>query len=810
MSTSRLLRPGFCGVTTRGGNCSAGQSGSLRLCPSPKAQEESAAPGAVFLSALAACHARCRSCHQCRYVSFSIERGDCSWFARCPQRLRHDVGGFYTVETAAWDASDETTQAVAVAALVAGVQPPALVRKGGPQSRRKKLRVLVAFYGALNRGVLLSGPSLREQLVAPLRSAPFVQKVHVLCTGLDSAQMDGVRVCGHAGELLGCDELLTHPEADVLGSVARLCNASAHACTFSHWFYRREQVTQRAMVQLHEENRVAWYLREHGHRYDLVVVSSPDLYLVRPIVLADVQSVALAGGSVVLTGGTNDWFGYQNGWYAGKPRDVALITNRFEDAPRYRRPWVDYEGLLRSAFEHHGVQRRVTPLYFFKVRATCQMTMHADPEKLVCTPELDDTRRRFRAALGRPPLRKEAEHRPSCSCPEPGSAPGALYAATRPLLLGAVMQAQQDDATVWVGTAAAVGAQEANVHVTVSTAACHLAADWISNDGWADMATHRACWGLAPCRSRLEAGNGDATARDVLFVSTELIPQHESTLLAWPRPFVLLSSSNDDQPSGLSMQLLASPQLLRWYGTFAGVVHPKFRPLPLGPKWYSFKRRFFSENTTLQCAALHAALLQQRPPCSSIGSRKRQLLFASFTDWTTASPMVAEHRGTREQLRRVLRRGGMVHASTHLPKGAYYRTLAQSTFCLAPPGRGPDSHRLWEALMFNCIPVVLDHAPQRALWRGLPVLAVRSWEELLSAGGNVSEYLEARRRELRREFGGAIRGAGCLSALPRAYHRSVWRADIQREFDPMPPPSSTTHGGRTQARRGMRSSAFGL
>ena len=198
MATPRLLRPGFCGVTTRGGNCSAGESGSWRLCPSPKAQEESAAPGAVFLSALAACHARCRSCHQCRYVSFSIERGDCSWFARCPQRLRHDVGGFYTVETAAWDASDETTQAAAVAALVAGAQPPVLVRKGGPQSRRKKLRVLVAFYGALNRGVLLSGPSLREQLVAPLRSAPFVQKVHVLCTGLDSAQMDGVRMCGQA------------------------------------------------------------------------------------------------------------------------------------------------------------------------------------------------------------------------------------------------------------------------------------------------------------------------------------------------------------------------------------------------------------------------------------------------------------------------------------------------------------------------------------------------------------------------------------------------------------------------------------
>jgi len=94
--------------------------------------------------------------------------------------------------------------------------------------------------------------------------------------------------------------------------------------------------------------------------------------------------------------------------------------------------------------------------------------------------------------------------------------------------------------------------------------------------------------------------------------------------------------------------------------------------------------------------------------------------------------------------------------------------------------------------------VVLDHAPQRALWRGLPVLAVRSWEEPLSAGGNVSEYLEARRRELRSEFGSASRGAGCLSALPRAYHRSVWRADIQGEFGP--PPFVHHHTRRTYKR----------
>ena len=64
-----------------------------------------------------------------------------------------------------------------------------------PAAKGVGLRVLVAFYGALGRGLLLAGPSLQEKLVGPLRSAAFVRSVHVLCAGLDATQIDGVRAC---------------------------------------------------------------------------------------------------------------------------------------------------------------------------------------------------------------------------------------------------------------------------------------------------------------------------------------------------------------------------------------------------------------------------------------------------------------------------------------------------------------------------------------------------------------------------------------------------------------------------------------
>lgn len=37
---------------------------------------------------------------------------------------------------------------------------------------------------------------------------------------------------------------------------------------------------------------------------------------------------------------------------------------------------------------------------------------------------------------------------------------------------------------------------------------------------------------------------------------------------------------------------------------------------------------------------------------------------------------------------------------------SYIKTLAQSAFCVCPRGNGIDTHRLWEALFCNCIPIV--------------------------------------------------------------------------------------------------------
>ena len=61
---------------------------------------------------------------------------------------------------------------------------------------------------------------------------------------------------------------------------------------------------------------------------------------------------------------------------------------------------------------------------------------------------------------------------------------------------------------------------------------------------------------------------------------------------------------------------------------------------------------------------------------------------------------------------------------------SYLRELGRYRFVASPPGNGPDCHRTWEALLAGTIPIVLDIPSMGSLFDGLPVMRVRSPEEI--------------------------------------------------------------------------------
>lgn len=59
----------------------------------------------------------------------------------------------------------------------------------------------------------------------------------------------------------------------------------------------------------------------------------------------------------------------------------------------------------------------------------------------------------------------------------------------------------------------------------------------------------------------------------------------------------------------------------------------------------------------------------------------------------------------------------------------FYRTLKSTKFAICPPGKGIDTHRIYECILFGVIPIVLT-SPLDSLYSNLPIWIVNDWNEV--------------------------------------------------------------------------------
>ena len=66
----------------------------------------------------------------------------------------------------------------------------------------------------------------------------------------------------------------------------------------------------------------------------------------------------------------------------------------------------------------------------------------------------------------------------------------------------------------------------------------------------------------------------------------------------------------------------------------------------------------------------------------------------------------------------------------------YFKELKQYKFILCPPGNGPDTHRIWESLMYKTFPIFeLNSFTNNLKNLGVPALYLNSWSDL----GSISD-----------------------------------------------------------------------
>ena len=242
-----------------------------------------------------------------------------------------------------------------------------------------------------------------------------------------------------------------------------------------------------------------------------------------------------------------------------------------------------------------------------------------------------------------------------------------------------------------------------------------------------------------------------------ILVRTEYLDAYIPWLLAFPHRFVLLTTCNDDycmpyesfppnvQKKKLHDSLLACTNMVYWRTKNPSIRHPKVKGLPLGPKWQYQSYDFFGEDKQPILEVLHR---HGTTPLALFESEKPNFVYVNFDVRTTVSPFYQPHKNVRELLMNRCREEGW-KVSPSKEYETYLQELKTYKFCMAPPGRGIDTHRVWESLMVGTIPIMVT-SPMDSLYEELPVVIIKNVSQI-SKEYLEKEYLNLKKRRYKFE-----------------------------------------------------------
>lgn len=206
-------------------------------------------------------------------------------------------------------------------------------------------------------------------------------------------------------------------------------------------------------------------------------------------------------------------------------------------------------------------------------------------------------------------------------------------------------------------------------------------------------------------------------------------------------PFVLVSGDADTVVSpqtlgaGVFDKILSHPTLLRWYAQNIGASGEELHFLPIGLDYHTMSHspRVWGDTVNRSAFEQERMLLELRNRAAP--AQERTCL--AYCNWQFSLQYRGRDGSTitnheRVQCLEVIDRGACFLEPAFVPRIATWAKQAEHAFVLCPPGNGPDTHRLWEALVLGCIPIVKRNFMSQFL-SDLPVVVVDDWREVGAA-----------------------------------------------------------------------------
>jgi len=226
---------------------------------------------------------------------------------------------------------------------------------------------VLCIFGVLARALPRTLPNFQHRVIQHLEAYVHSVAVHTFNLDPGQAPVDGVRLTPWHAPPGVVDFHESHSQAQADKAIAVKCRRET--CAFRANYDANR--TLNCMRQMFVEQQVGRFLRTYAEIYDVAIVVSSDLLLMLNVCAGDVASLAQAQASdVVFTSNVNDGEGFTDSFYIGRPLPLARMLGRYDEWRSYMHLRRDYERVIKASIEQHGLTRRVSPMYFYKVRAS--------------------------------------------------------------------------------------------------------------------------------------------------------------------------------------------------------------------------------------------------------------------------------------------------------------------------------------------------------------------------------------------------------------------------------------------------------
>jgi hypothetical protein len=228
-------------------------------------------------------------------------------------------------------------------------------------------------------------------------------------------------------------------------------------------------------------------------------------------------------------------------------------------------------------------------------------------------------------------------------------------------------------------------------------------AEHIHGDRLADLCDVALNW-PGPNRNLVRLGDKPQT----VFCKTDYLPEIYTKLANCPHDITLVTHNSDYQITE-AQEKLAPKCIKRWFGENADRHGSRIIPIPLGverPEGRGYSADMKHIAALLSTPKVERNLAFMCHSCSTNPAERNPCSLALYDKpWVMNKPY-----GT--------------------PFVEYLENVRAHRCMICPPGNGPDTHRVWEALYLGTIPVVKRSRMMEEFSRNVPMVLVDSWEDL--------------------------------------------------------------------------------